>query len=135
MSITATLDSISLPEDMIWLDQSSWTPVAQGTEYSLAGSLLIEQSKKLAGRPITLGGDNAWTTWKVAESIIALSYETEKEMTLVLNDRTFTVMFRHEDGDVVDITRIYDREPEDDDEVIVKLRLMVIEETTDEDSE
>jgi len=135
MSMIAKLETIDLPEEMIWLDQTSWTPVSQGTEYSLAGALLVEQSTKQAGRPITLGGDNAWTTWAVAKSLLELSYTAGLQMTLIINSRTFTVIWRHGDGDLVEVTRIYDREPEDDDEVIIKLRLMIIEETTESTEE
>lgn len=54
--------SIDLPKDMEWIDESSWSPVEQFTEYGLTGALLIQEGFKLKGRTITLSGkdDMSW---------------------------------------------------------------------------
>ena len=59
-----TLGAVTLPQGLVWSDEFDWTPLAQTTEYSLTGALIVEQAEKQAGRPITLVGgiDFAWLT-------------------------------------------------------------------------
>ncbi len=55
-----TLDGIELPDDLLWVDEFDWNPVAQDIERSLTGALMVQEQAKLYGRPITLtGGDEA----------------------------------------------------------------------------
>lgn len=95
-----TLDSIELPDDLIWEDEFSWSPVVQNTGYSLTGALLIQENTKQAGRPITLVGssDMGWITRSTIEALKTKRDAAGSEMTLTLpDDRSFTVMFRQED--------------------------------------
>ena len=46
--MSVTLDDISLPEEMIWLDEAKWNRVAQSTGYALSGSLLVQSGTKLS---------------------------------------------------------------------------------------
>ena len=59
-----TLDSITLPTDLIWIDEYAWTPVKQSINTAVNGGLIIEAAAALAGRPITLqgGDDYAWAS-------------------------------------------------------------------------
>ncbi len=94
-----TLDNIELPGDLMWVDETQWSPVAQSETHTLSGSLLIETDVKQAGRPITLAGseDSCWVTRETVLALLAFSYVPEKSMTLTLGDgRTFTVMFRRD---------------------------------------
>jgi hypothetical protein len=126
-----TLDAVALPDDLWWEDETDWTPVSQLVEYSVTGSLLIDLGTKLAGRPITLVGDDsaAWITRATALALMALAADPGKVMTAVIHDRSFQVMFRH-DGKPVDaepLVRI--SPPADDDYYILKgLRLLVLSE-------
>lgn len=89
-----TLGALTLPQGLRWADEFEWTPLAQATEYSLTGALLVEQATKQAGRPITLvgGKDFAWLTRAQAAALKAL-LDTGAAMTLTLHDaRTFTVL-------------------------------------------
>ena len=48
-------DAVDLSDELMWVDEFEWSKVASNDEeYSIAGALIIEQSEKLAGRPITL---------------------------------------------------------------------------------
>ncbi len=127
-----TLDGLTLPVYLFWQDETDWTPVQQTTEYSTTGALLIDLATKQAGRPITLVGDEqtAWITRATALALMAMAANPGKEMTLILHDRSFQVMFRHSDGKPIDaepLVRI--SPPADDDYYILKaLRLMVLSE-------
>ena len=90
--MSITLGSITLPTDLHWSDEFDWTPVAQETEYTLAGALAIETGVMQAGRPITLEGgeDRAWATRATVLLLQAAAALPGEKMTLTLNDaRTF----------------------------------------------
>ena len=106
LSTTDTpITTIELPDDLEWVDEFSWTPVAQSLEYGATGALFIQESTKQAGRLITLEGadDMGWITRDTAEALQALKDVAGTEMTLELSDeRTFTVMFVQ--GNPIEIT-------------------------------
>lgn len=109
------LDNVRLPDGLRWSDEFAWTPVAQATEYSLTGALIVEQSTKQAGRPITLigGKDFAWMT---RAEVVALKtlLDTGAEMTLTLHDaRTFTVIPAAEPLTVTPLPIVKDSGPAD----------------------
>jgi hypothetical protein len=91
------LDNLTLPTDLIWIDEFDWTPVQQTQTYSITGALIIESGVKQAGREITLSGDNSSGLISRADLI---TLETKLTITtplvLTLNDaRTFNVIFNH----------------------------------------
>jgi hypothetical protein len=89
-----TLGALKLPDGLRFSDEFSWGPLAQETDYTLTGSLIVEQATRQAGRPITLIGgiDFAWLTRAEVLAIQAL-LATGATMTLTLHDlRTFTVL-------------------------------------------
>lgn len=125
--MSVTLDDISLPEEMIWLDEAKWNRVAQSTGYALSGSLLVQSGTKLQGRTMTIGGDNCWASWALCKQLLSLADEAGKEMTITLEDgRAFKVIWNYEDGDPVDATRIYERQPQDEDWCRLTLRFLII---------
>lgn len=107
-----TLGALVLPAGLTWSDEHAWSPVAQATERTLSGALVLEESTKQKGRPITLSGaqDGAqYTSWIARgqpflgyaslESLRAALLVAEAAFTLTLHDgRTFAVAPRH-DGD------------------------------------
>ena len=89
-----TLGAVTLPQGLVWSDEFSWSPLAQADEYSLTGSLIVEQSTKQAGRSITLigGKDFAWLMRSEVTTLKTL-LDTGAVMTLTLHDsRHFTVI-------------------------------------------
>jgi len=93
-----TLGAITLPATLVWEDEFAWSPVAQSTEYSLTGALIVQQAVKQAGRPITLVGksdSNAHTGGISRTDLLALQTAlivAGASWTLTLHDsRTFTV--------------------------------------------
>jgi hypothetical protein len=90
------LDAVELPDDLEWVDEFTWTPVAQSMEYGATGALFIQESEKQAGRTITLEGeeDMCWVPRSTVLALRALYAQTDNEMTLTLeDDRTFQVRF------------------------------------------
>ena len=95
-----TLAEILLPNDLLWVDEFRWTPVASSSSYSLAGALIIEQGVKLAGGPISLEGpDNemAWISRTVHEALRAAAATPARRFKLMLeyptDAREFLVAF------------------------------------------
>lgn len=107
-----TLGALVLPPELVWEDEDAWSPVAQTTEYSLTGALLVEEAVKLAGRPITLAGQKegehykAWVARSQSfqgcasrDALRAALLVANAVFTLTLHDgRQFRVAPRH-DGD------------------------------------
>ena len=83
-----TLDGIELPDDLLWVDEFDWNPVAQDIERSLTGALMVQEQVKLYGRPITLtGGDEAgWVTRVTILELMALVETPNRVMTLIFSD-------------------------------------------------
>lgn len=108
-----TLDEIELPGQMFWSDEI-WSPVVQSEEYSVTGALILDETEKQAGRPITLGGRD-YTCWVTRETIDALMTKAAikgQVMTLTLEDeREFDVRFRYDSGKAIEAKPIYDRVP------------------------
>lgn len=124
------LDTITLPPDLWWEDETDWSPVAQSdTEFSISGSLLVDTSLKLSGRPITLSGDesSSWVPRSTVLAVMALAAVPGKTFTLNLNGRLFTVMFFYGDGKPVEAVPVYKTSPPaDGDTYQITIRLIEV---------
>lgn len=105
ITLVRGVTTITLPEDLQWVDEFEWTPVGQVVTPTLTGALVIEEAAQLAGRPITLTSQQngsqyvAVVTRATVEALRALSVIAGAQMTLTLGDgRAFTVRWRHESG-------------------------------------
>ena len=91
------LDTLTLPTDLIWIDEFDWTPVQQSQSRTITGALIIESGIKTKGQSITLAGDNE--SGMIARSDLKLlqaKLNSTATMVLTLNDaRTFNVIFDH----------------------------------------
>lgn len=98
--MTASLDNVTLPDDLDWTDEFDWQPVSQVTTPTLTGALVVEEAALQAGRPITLVSDGAaWVTRATVKKLQALLAKAGETMTLTLSDgRTFSVLWRRGDG-------------------------------------
>ena len=136
MSGTVWIDRLETPlsapirlDEAVWLDEAGWSDVEQTTSYALSGSLFVEGGTKLAGRTMTIGGDNCWATWSQCKQLVALSNECGLKLHVLLEDgRAFTVLFRHGDGDCVEVARLYERQPQDGDWCRLTLRFLILSE-------
>ena len=82
-----------------WEDEFSWTAIAQQSQKTLGGGFVVETSKNVYGRPVTI--QVGWITKTDLDTLISLrDDEDQTTMTLTLPDGTTTidVLFRHEDN-------------------------------------
>lgn len=126
---TDTNDTVELPQDMQWIDEFGWSSVVQ-TEpvYSLSGCLLVQQGKRLAGRPITLTGEWVWHKRQTVETLIAWAEELNLPMTLKHYDgRVFSVCFRLHDTALGNVEAVQYATPENANErYVLTLNLMTV---------
>lgn len=87
--------TIHLPLDMLWVDEFEWDAVEQSKQYTVTGSLIVESGAKLAGRPITLAGDEqgGWLPRATLLSLMATAGVAGRQYTLTLRGVEYTVMF------------------------------------------
>lgn len=130
MILATDTTSITLPDDLLWTDEFAWSPVQQSTGYTLAGSLVVEEGVKLAGRPITLmGGDAAaWVSRATIVALKSLEAQPGLAMTLTLPDsRQFSVMFSIGSGSAIETTQVVEfSSPNNADYHTLTLRLMEV---------
>jgi hypothetical protein len=123
-----TLASVTLPVDMIWIDEFNWSPVQRAQEYSIGGALIIDVAERLAGRPITLKGeaDAGWVHRTALLALYALAADPAvASRTLTLGDgRVFTVAF---DDDPIEAEPVIDYSiTGGDDWYVVTLKLIEV---------
>lgn len=126
-----TLDSITLPDDLLWTNEFDWNPVEQSLDRSLTGGLLIQEQSKSYGRPIELSGgeDAAWVSRSVVVNLLALSQTANKIMTLTLPDlRQYSVIFDRSEGSPIEAQQILPYAyPGDDYQYSLVIRLLTVE--------
>ncbi len=66
------LDTMTLPDNFLWVNEFDWTPVAKDVERSLTGSRVVSESLKCHVRSIVLVG-NSWLTLTDLNTLFALS--------------------------------------------------------------
>lgn len=96
----ATSASVVLPHDLLWSDEFSWSPVVTNISYTLPGSLVVESSKKLSGRPITLQSQLDDMGWVKRSDVLTLlnwaaieNQQFRLDLEYSTDSRQFTVIF------------------------------------------
>ena len=100
------IDNIVLP-NFHWIDEFEWCSVRQSKNYSITGSLFVQESAVLSGRDITFSGtDNSNLITRSQLVLLKASQNTlNKTFTITLaDDRSFTVRWRNSDGMAVEVT-------------------------------
>ena len=97
---TASATSATLPDELNWTDEYTWSPVVQSKSYTTTGALLIEESVKQSGRPHTLEGseDRTWCTRALVDQLHAWAATPGIVLTLTLRGTARQVTFDHEKG-------------------------------------
>jgi len=104
LTLTSGATVITLPEDIQWVDEFGSWKVQQISETSLTGALIVHESAKLAGRPLTFqsGSDFAWAPLSTVNALRALEdVAGGPNMALSVpgypsGQRAFTVRFRRD---------------------------------------
>lgn len=99
-TLTYSATSLTLSDDLLWVDEAAWQPVAQTSRRTLTGALLLEAGARQGGRPITLaGGDrHGWISRTALEQLLVWLQIAGAQFTLVHRGATRTVAFDHERG-------------------------------------
>lgn len=124
------LDDLTLPNNVIWLDEFHFNQVEQTRERSLLGGLIIQQGVKLYGRPITL---DLWLDRQALDAIYVKEASVSHAMPMTLPDgREYTVIFDRSRGLAVEadpVAPYADASNTPDWKYRVTLRLVTVEPT------
>ncbi len=123
------LDTMTLPDNLLWVNEFDWTPVAQSTDRSLTGSLIVSESLMTYGRSIVLGdGGNSWFMLAELNTLFALSEIPKKKMLLTLpGGRECTVIFDRSEGSPIEAQQVLPlSEPSEDHFYAVVIRLLTV---------
>ncbi|NWK73793.1 hypothetical protein HYG93_05705 [Acinetobacter sp. SwsAc6] len=100
----ATSETVPLEDGFLWSDEFDWKPIEQKQERAINGALIIQEGKKLTGRPITLVPPVQGMGWIKRSSLqkILEWASTQEQFTLRFewphDQRQFNVIFNHEAG-------------------------------------
>lgn len=123
-----TNETIELPADLQWVDEFQWSKIAQSApEYSITGSMFLQQGTKKAGCPITLGGDWVWVRRGDVVTLRTWCDVPKLKMTLTHTDgQTSIVMWRLHDKAIEAEPVDYQTPETDDDPYTATFKLMMI---------
>ncbi|WP_234197137.1 hypothetical protein [Pseudacidovorax sp. NFM-22] len=128
-------DTVELDADLRWTDEFDWSPVIESRDRSLTGALLVDSSELIAGRPITLAPFDADSGWMTRGQALALrqwaAEAPDAAMTLTWNGAAYAVRFRHPSAEgeqpaVGAEPVVFYADPQDEDPVLVTLRLITV---------
>lgn len=101
----ATNETVQLEDGFLFSDEFSWKPIEQSQEFSVDGTLIIQEGKKKSGRPITLlskENSQGWVKRSVLSVIQDWSALQDEQFTLIFeyphDNRQFNVIFNHAQG-------------------------------------
>ena len=134
MTITLTNGgtTLSLPPDLIWADELTWSAVAQSTERGIFGTLIIDAMARNGGRPITLqgDGDSAWIDRGTLRTLGAWAQTPGLRMALDVRGEICSVIFDHgpeEETRAIAMSAVIDYSDKQDGDYYCSLVLRFIE--------
>lgn len=103
----ATPLALSLPPDLIWVDEFAFKQIAQTKEYTSTGALVVDEWLRQTGRPITLQGDvtYGWCQRGTLQTLNAWAGQPGLRLTLARNGSNHPVAWDHEAG-AIDATPV-----------------------------
>jgi len=124
--MSITLDTLPLPDDCLWQNEFDALPVAVATARTLSGRLVVSETALAAGRPINLGGDDAWIARSDLLTLHGWASTPGWSGTLTLHDgRAFSVRFRTQEEKTLETAQVRDTADPDGEDLyqLVTLRL------------
>jgi hypothetical protein len=123
--------TVTLPDDILWADEFTWSPVQQTVDHTLTGALVLQVAERQAGRPVTLqsgrGPYFACIERADLDKLLAWAFEPGQELTLTIRGAPRAVVFRHQDGQVIEAEMLmYHAAPVDSTLYAVTVRLMEV---------
>jgi len=121
------LDALELP-DLTWTDPFDTQAVSVTVRRRLNGALTLFPRALVGGRPITLEAPaDQPLTHAQAVALAALAADPTGTYALSLRGLSFSVRFRWEDGNPVDLRALIDyADPVDDDPVVGTLKFITL---------
>ncbi len=91
------LDTLLLPDGLVWSDEFTAQRVAQSVRRTLDGGLVVFYGQHSGGLAVTLESepDAGWFTRAQVEAIANLAASPGGLFTLQIRGQTFPVLFRH----------------------------------------
>lgn len=133
------LAGIELPADLQWTDEFTAWQVGQQVRTSLTGALVVQESSRQAGRPVTLQTTRDGNTYVAPVQLpilralqVSESQARVEPLELILpahngGDRIFAVRWRRTDGAAIEAEPIRFAVPAlDPDYFSITLRLMTV---------
>jgi len=121
------LDTLTLPDGLVWTDQYASQAVVQSVKRTLAGSLVVFHAGQPQGRLITLESsqDSGWLTRSQVEALALLAASPGAIHVLQIHGESYPVMFRHHQPPALDARHLWSYDaPRDSDYFLVTLKLM-----------
>ena len=123
------LDTLTLPSELIWVDEFTWGKVQSKNKRTIQGRMIIQENDlpSECGRLITLQSDNAWIKRVDLQLLRSWTDELNKVMRLTLNNLLFyDVVFRRWDNPCIDAKSLISTAfPDSDTYYNLTLKLMV----------
>lgn len=123
------LDTLVLPDGLVWQDEFAAQPVAQNVRRTLDGGMVVFYGELRAGQPITLASepDAGWLTRAQVEALALLAASPGGVYPLTLRNRTFQVMFRHQEPPALEARPLVPRaNPQPGDFHLATIKLMTV---------
>lgn len=129
ISLSDGTSVLELDPDLLWEDEFQWAAVEQQVERSLTGAQIVHLGQRVAGRPITLRGDDdsAWLTRADMLALQAWANDPGLQLTLSINGDPYQVIFRHHDGGPFDARPVVQyADPVSSDWMVATLRFITV---------
>jgi len=96
----ATPQALTLPRELLWVDEYAWSPVVSQQAYTGTGALVIDHWLRQAGRPMTLQAEQtrAWCERGALETLRQWAAQPAVVFALSYLGRAFSVAFDSANG-------------------------------------
>lgn len=128
-TLTYSGTTLTLPIDLLWVDEFAWKRVEQRQIFTITGAQVIEAYAKQAGRPITLRGgpDFAWISRSGLESLRAWAEVPGRIFSLVVRGEAARNVCMDQTAGPIEATPLIEYSDVDANDQYVSLVLRFIE--------
>lgn len=125
--MSITLGGITLPTELVWVDEFDWQSIEQNISRSLGGRVFVQQRTKINGQPILLAGyeQAEWIDRATLEQLTTLAAQGSA-MTLLINSDSYQVRFDYP-ANPIQATPVIDySDPAADDFYTITIQLVTV---------
>lgn len=123
------LGGVELNPQMVWADRKKSSSVAQTVIYTLGGAPVVYSQALIAGQSITLVAeeDRGWLRGEVYDQLLPMADDPGAVFELQVNDKSYSVMFRHQEAPALDMEAVVPRLNEGPRDIYTgTLKLMIV---------